>query len=336
MRAPAGLRFAPLGRAHHRWRSNDSLTARASRRDRSWRLERPKDGDFDATVGRGGRRDGRPHTVDPVRPIWDQPDAWTIDRYRRHGGYQALAKALGMQPAEVVSVVKDSGLRGRGGAGFGTGMKWGFVPQGEMPAPSLTTWSSMLTKSEPGACKDIPLLLTSALADRGAIVASYAIHANYAFIYVRGEVPQAIRRVNAAVREAYAAGFLGKNIQGSGFDLEVIVHSGAGAYICGEETAFWTHWKGPWAATPRPPFPAVAGLYASPTVVNNVETIASVPAIMVNGAEWYKSFGSEKSPGFKLFAVSGHVERPGIYEAPWEPRCGSYWSGPAACEPDTG
>jgi len=255
----------------------------------------------------------------PLTPLlsahWDEPDSHTIEGYRRHGGYESVSIALGMQPDEVVAIVKDSGLRGRGGAGFPTGMKWGFVPQGDGKPHYLVINAD---ESEPGACKDIPLMLANphSLVE-GVIAASYAIRANQAFIYVRGEVPHAIRRMNAAVREAYTAGYLGKDIQGSGFDLDVVVHSGAGAYICGEETALLDSLEG-FRGQPRlkPPFPAVAGLYASPTVVNNVETIASVPAILVNGAQWYKSFGSEKSPGIKLFAVSGHVERPGIYEAP--------------------
>ena len=255
----------------------------------------------------------------PLTPLlsahWDEADSHTIDGYRRHGGYESVAIALGMQPDEVVAVVKDSGLRGRGGAGFPTGMKWGFVPQGDGKPHYLVINAD---ESEPGACKDIPLMLANphSLVE-GVIAASYAIRANHAFIYVRGEVPHVIRRVNSAVSEAYAAGYLGDNIQGSGFDLDVVVHSGAGAYICGEETALLDSLEG-FRGQPRlkPPFPAVAGLYASPTVVNNVETIASVPSILVNGAQWYKSFGSEKSPGIKLFAVSGHVERPGIYEAP--------------------
>jgi NADH-quinone oxidoreductase subunit F len=151
----------------------------------------------------------------------------------------------------------------------------------------------------------------------GVIISSFAIRANHAFIYIRGETPHPIRRVRAAVAAAYQAGLLGKNIQGSGFDLDVVVHSGAGAYICGEETALLDSLEGR-RGQPRlkPPFPAVAGLYASPTVINNAETIASVPAIINNGADWYKSHGTEKSPGIKLFAVSGHVKRPGIYEAP--------------------
>ena len=219
-----------------------------------------------------------------------------------------------MTPDEVIGIVKDSGLRGRGGAGFPTGMKWSFVPQNDGKPHYLVVNAD---ESEPGACKDIPLMLANphSLVE-GIAIASYAIRANNAFIYIRGEVPHVIRRVMNAVEQAYAEGLLGKNIQGSGFDLEVVVHAGAGAYICGEETALLDSLEGR-RGQPRlkPPFPAVAGLYASPTVVNNAETLASVPSIILNGADWFKSMGTEKSPGFKLFAVSGHVNRPGIFEA---------------------
>ena len=255
----------------------------------------------------------------PLTPVlsahWDEPDSHTLDGYLRHGGYSSLALAFATHPEDVIQVIKDSGLRGRGEAGFPTGMKWGFVPQGDGKPHYLVVNAD---ESEPGACKDVPLMLANPHAMvEGVVVSSYAIRASHAFIYVRGEVPHAIRRVQAAVREAYSAGYLGKNVQGSGFDLEVTVHSGAGAYICGEETALLDSLEG-FRGQPRlkPPFPAVAGLYACPTVVNNVETIASVPSILVNGPEWYRSFGSEKSPGIKLFSLSGHVERPGIYEAP--------------------
>ncbi|MEY5145336.1 MAG: hypothetical protein RL745_705 [Actinomycetota bacterium] len=246
---------------------------------------------------------------------WDEPDSYTIAGYRRHGGYDAVAKAFAMGPDAVITTVKDSGLRGRGGAGFPTGLKWSFVPQNDGKPHYLVINAD---ESEPGACKDIPLLLANphSLVE-GIIIASYAIRANHAFIYLRGEVPHVFRRINAAVREAYAAGMLGKNIAGTGFDLDVVVHAGAGAYICGEETALLDSLEGR-RGQPRlkPPFPAVAGLYASPTVVNNVETIANIPYIINGGVDWFRSFGTEKSPGFKLYAVSGHVNRPGIYEAP--------------------
>lgn len=246
---------------------------------------------------------------------WDQKDSYTVAGYERNGGYSGLRKALGMAQDDVIEEVKKSGLRGRGGAGFPTGMKWSFVPQGDDKPHYLVVNAD---ESEPGACKDIPLMLASPQQlIEGMIIASYAIRANHAFVYIRGEVPHVIRRMHAAVRDAKAAGYLGKNILGSGFDLEIVVHGGAGAYICGEETALLDSLEGR-RGQPRlkPPFPAVAGLYASPTVVNNVETIAMTSQIMRYGADWYSSFGTEKSPGIKVFAVSGHVERPGIYEAP--------------------
>lgn len=245
---------------------------------------------------------------------WDDPKSFEIESYKKHGGYVALKNSLKMTPDEVIGIVKDSGLRGRGGAGFPTGMKWSFVPQNDGKPHYLVVNAD---ESEPGACKDIPLMLANphSLVE-GIAIASYAIRANHAFIYIRGEVPHVIRRVMNAVEQAYAEGLLGKNIQGSGFNLEVVVHAGAGAYICGEETALLDSLEGR-RGQPRlkPPFPAVAGLYASPTVVNNAETLASVPSIILNGADWFKSMGTEKSPGFKLFAVSGHVNRPGIFEA---------------------
>ena len=245
---------------------------------------------------------------------WDDPKSFEIESYKKHGGYVALKNSLKITPDEVIGIVKDSGLRGRGGAGFPTGMKWSFVPQNDGKPHYLVVNAD---ESEPGACKDIPLMLANphSLVE-GIAIASYAIRANHAFIYIRGEVPHVIRRVMNAVEQAYAEGLLGKNIQGSGFDLEVVVHAGAGAYICGEETALLDSLEGR-RGQPRlkPPFPAVAGLFASPTVVNNAETLASVPSIILNGADWFKSMGTEKSPGFKLFAVSGHVNRPGIFEA---------------------
>lgn len=246
---------------------------------------------------------------------WDEPDSWTVAGYQRHHGYEAVRKAFEMGPDAVINEVKESGLRGRGGAGFPTGMKWSFVPQGDGKPHYLVVNAD---ESEPGACKDIPLLLASSQhLIEGMIIASYAIRAHHAFVYIRGEVPHVIRRMHAAVRDAYAKGFLGKNILGSGFDLDIVVHGGAGAYICGEETALLSSLEG-MRGQPRlkPPFPAVAGLYASPTVVNNVETISSVPAIIRNGADWYHSYGTEKSPGIKVFSVAGHVNYPGIFEAP--------------------
>jgi NADH-quinone oxidoreductase subunit F len=246
---------------------------------------------------------------------WDEPDSFTLEAYRRNGGYQALPKALDMEPDQVIQTLKDSVLRGRGGAGFPTGVKWGFIPQGDNKPHYLVVNAD---ESEPGACKDMPTLLANPHAlIEGIIIASYAIRADRAFIYVRGEVLHVIRRLHLAVAEAREAGFLGENILRSGFDLDVVVHAGAGAYICGEETALLDSLEG-FRGQPRlkPPFPAVAGLYACPTVVNNVESIATVPYILFNGAEDFTAYGTEKSKGFGIFSLSGHVTTPGQYEAP--------------------
>jgi NADH-quinone oxidoreductase subunit F len=244
---------------------------------------------------------------------WLSPDAWQLDTYERLDGYTALRKALAAEPDELIQLVKDSGLRGRGGAGFPTGLKWSFIPQGDGKPHYLVVNAD---EGEPGTCKDVPLMMADPHSlIEGIIIASYAIRANFAAIYIRGEVVHAIRRVQHAVREAYAAGYLGKDILGSGFDLDIVVHAGAGAYICGEETALLDSLEG-YRGQPRlkPPFPATHGLYSSPTVVNNVETIASVPYIVLGGADWWKSMGTEKSPGPKLYSISGRVNNPGQYE----------------------
>jgi NADH-quinone oxidoreductase subunit F len=247
--------------------------------------------------------------------FWDAPRSWTLDVYRAHGGYRALSKALAMAPDDVIAYVKEAGLRGRGGAGFPTGMKWQFIPQGDDKPHYLVVNAD---ESEPGTCKDIPLLFSNphSLVE-GIIIACHAIRSDHAFIYLRGEVVPVLRRLHAAVEEAYAAGYLGKDALGPGKDLTLTVHAGAGAYICGEETALLDSLEGR-RGQPRlrPPFPAVAGLYACPTVVNNVESIASVPAIIDRGKEWFRSMGSEKSPGFTLYSLSGHVANPGQYEGP--------------------
>src|SRR3954453_2401613 len=251
--------------------------------------------------------------------FWDEPEPWSLDTYRRHDGYKALERALGMGPDDVIAMVKDSGLRGRGGAGFPTRTKWSFIPQDDTgPGAKPHYLEVNADESEPGTCKHIRLMLTPPhFLVEGVIIAAYAIRAHHAFIYVRGEVLPVLRRLQTAVAEAYDAGFLGADVLGSGFDLDLVVHAGAGAYICGEETALLDSLEGR-RGQPRlrPPFPAVAGLYASPTVVNNVESIASVPAVVRGGVDWFKSMGSEKSPGFTLYSVSGHVTRPGQYEAP--------------------
>ncbi|MEQ7125438.1 NADH-quinone oxidoreductase subunit NuoF [Actinopolymorpha sp. B11F2] len=257
--------------------------------------------------------------TDPLAPVltanWAQDRAWTLQAYSDQGGYRALRTAFGLDPDDVVTMVKDSGLRGRGGAGFPTGMKWGFLPQlGEKPRYLVVN----ADESEPGTCKDIPLMLASPhTLVEGVIISAYAIRARQAFIYVRGEVLHVVRRLQQAVQQAYEAGFIGHDILGSGYDLDVVVHAGAGAYICGEETALLDSLEGR-RGQPRlrPPFPAVAGLYASPTVINNVESIASVPGIVANGPEWFSGMGTEKSKGHVIYSLSGHVRRPGQYEGP--------------------
>ncbi len=259
----------------------------------------------------------------PLTPVlsqyWDEPESWTIDTYRRHDGYLGLQRALAMEPDAVTELVKESGLRGRGGAGFSTGTKWSFVPQGAEGAAAKPHYLLVnADESEPGTCKDMPLMLaTPHVLIEGVIICCYAIRASRAFIYVRGEALPVVRRMHAAVAEAYAAGFLGRDIGGSGYDLDIVVHAGAGAYICGEETALIDSLEG-YRGQPRlrPPFPAVSGLYSCPTVVNNVESIASVPSILLHGADWFRSMGTEKSRGFTLYSLSGHVNRPGQYEAP--------------------
>ncbi len=246
---------------------------------------------------------------------WDQADSFTIDGYKRNGGYTAVEKALAMKPDDVIQLVKDSGLRGRGGAGFPTGNKWGFIPQGDNKEHYFVVNAD---ESEPGTCKDTPLMMANPhVLIEGVIIGSYAIRANYAFIYIRGEVTHVVRRVQQAIEDAYKAGLLGKNILGKGFDLELVLHVGAGAYICGEETALLDSLEG-FRGQPRlrPPFPAIAGLYAKPTVVNNVESVASVPAIINNGVAWFTAMGTEKSKGFTLYSLSGHVNNPGQFEAP--------------------
>ncbi len=261
----------------------------------------------------------RPVT-DPLTPVltdtWDAPQSWTMRAYLERGGYAGLKAAFRTDDrADLVALVKASGLRGRGGAGFPTGMKWGFLPPDDGGPRYLVVNAD---ESEPGTCKDIPLMLASPQhLIEGVAITSYAIGCNHAFIYVRGEVLHVYRRLLRAVEEAYDAGFLGKDIMGTGYDLDVTVHAGAGAYICGEETALLDSLEG-MRGQPRlkPPFPAVAGLYARPTVVNNVESIASVPAIVTRGADWFASMGTEKSAGHGLFSLSGHVVRPGQYEAP--------------------
>jgi len=246
----------------------------------------------------------------------DIPGLRSLDTYRQHGGYAAVRKALKEhKPEELVEMVKASNLRGRGGAGFPTGMKWGFLPkQTEKPVYLAVN----ADESEPGTFKDRVIIEDDPhQLLEGVIISSFAIKCHLAYIYIRGEMLLGYERLWEAVREAKAAGFIGKNILGTGFDLEVVVHRGAGAYICGEETGLLESLEGK-RGYPRikPPFPATQGLFNCPTIVNNVETLACVPHIVLRGAEWFRGIGPEKSPGPKLYCVSGNVVRPDVYELP--------------------
>lgn len=244
----------------------------------------------------------------------EDPEQYQLKTYQAHGGYKVWKDTLGTVPtAEVISIVKDSGLRGRGGAGFPTGLKWSFVPK-DSPKPRYLVCNA--DESEPGTCKDRVLMERDPHAViEGMALAAYAIGCHLMFIYIRGEFGYSIRRLEAALAEANANGHLGKNIYGTGYDLEMIVHTGGGAYICGEESALLNSLEGLRGMTRmRPPFPAVEGLYACPTIVNNVESLVAVTHILRNGADWYKSMGTEKSAGSKLFSLSGHIKRPGNYE----------------------
>jgi NADH-quinone oxidoreductase subunit F len=240
-------------------------------------------------------------------------DSHTLAAYERAGGYRTTRKALEMEPAAIIDEVKRSGLRGRGGAGFPTGTKWGFIPK-DNPRPKYLIQNA--DESEPGTFKDRLLLEEDPhLVIDGMICAAIAIDCHTMYTYIRGEYAFATRRFMAANEEAYQAGYLGKGIFGSGYDLEHVVHVGAGAYICGEETGLLESLEGK-KGFPRikPPFPAVVGLFGSPTVVNNTETLAAVPWILLNGGDAHRAIGTERSPGTKLFSVSGPVKRPGVYE----------------------
>jgi NADH-quinone oxidoreductase subunit F len=243
----------------------------------------------------------------------DVPGIETYSVYREKGGYASVEKALKMKPDDVVEEVKKSGLRGRGGAGFPTGMKWSFIDK-KTPNPHYLVCNA--DESEPGTFKDRYLMqkLPHALVE-GMIVSSFALDAHTAYIYIRGELLYVYHILEKAIAEAYEAGWLGKNIQGSGFDLDLYVHPGAGAYICGEETGLIESLEGK-RGNPRmkPPFPAIQGLWMCPTVVNNVETIAAVPHILNMGGEEYAKIGVGKSTGTKLISACGHIKKPGVYE----------------------
>ncbi len=239
----------------------------------------------------------------------------SISTYLKLGGYAALKKALIMDPGDVIREVKDSGLRGRGGAGFPTGVKWGFVPK-DSPKPKYLICNA--DESEPGTFKDREIIhVDPHMLIEGMIISAYAIGAHVAYVYVRGEFHREIGLLQHAIDEAYRKKYLGTNILKTGYDLDIYVHRGAGAYICGEETALIESLEGK-RGQPRlkPPFPAVVGVFGCPTVVNNVETLACVPHIIERGAGWFAGIGSGKSTGTKLFSVSGHVARPGVYEVP--------------------
>ncbi len=246
----------------------------------------------------------------------DIPNIAEFDVYTKHGGWEAFRTAVTEKtPADIMTMVKDAGLRGRGGAGFPTGVKWSFLPKDVYPRYLLCNCD----ESEPGTFNNHQII------DRnphqlieGIALSAFAIESNTAFIYIRGEFAAAARRLQDAINKAYDQGFLGKNSLGKGYNLDIFVHRGAGAYICGEETALMESLEGK-IGQPRlkPPFPAVAGLYAKPTIINNVETLTNVPMIISKGVQWYRQFGTEKSPGTKAFSLSGHVNKPGNYELPF-------------------
>jgi NADH-quinone oxidoreductase subunit F len=245
----------------------------------------------------------------------DIPNIRDIAVYTQHEGYEAWKKAVtSMKGDEVINVVKESGLRGRGGAGFPAGLKWSFIPKDIFPKYVTVNCD----ESEPGTFKDHQLIrMNPHQVIEGTALCAFAIGCNTAYIYCRGEFKEPVVDLQKAIDQAYAAGMLGKNLFGTEYSLDIHVHLGAGAYICGEESALLESLEGR-IGQPRlkPPFPAVSGLYSKPTVINNVETLANVPGIVLHGAQWYRQWGTEKSPGVKIFSVSGHVKKPGNYELP--------------------
>lgn len=245
---------------------------------------------------------------------YDKPEFQKLDGYKKHGGYSVLAKAFKMDPKAIIDEVKASGLRGRGGAGFPTGMKWSFLPANGEPRYLLCN----ADEGEPGTFKDRVMMEKAPhQLIEGMLISAFAIGCKKSYIYVRGEYDDSKRILRAAIDEAYKAGLLGKNILGSGFDHDMDVYSGAGAYICGEETGMISSLEG-LKGQPKlkPPFPAIQGYLRKPTIVNNVETLAAVKYIIRDGAAAYKKYGTEKSAGTKLFSISGNVVKPGTYEVP--------------------
>jgi NADH-quinone oxidoreductase subunit F len=257
-----------------------------------------------------------PGEIPVISKRWGIEGSTKIDVFLQNGGYQALEKALKqMTPESIIDEVKKSNLRGRGGAGFPTGMKWSFVPK---DSPKARYVICNADESEPGTCKDRPLMeLDPHQLIEGMVIAGRAIGSHQGFVYIRGEYRYVLDIVQKAITEAYERGYLGKNILGSGFDFDLLIHTGAGAYECGEESALMESLEGK-RGYPRikPPFPAVVGLYGCPTVINNVETLSAVPAIILGGGEAYANLGTPKNGGTRLLCVAGHVNKPGIYEIP--------------------
>ena len=242
-------------------------------------------------------------------------DSHKLSVYEKEGGYHAIRKAFSMEPLKIQELIKNAGLRGLGGAGFATGVKWSFVPRNIEPRYLVCN----ADEGEPGTFKDRVLMENDPhFLLEGIMVACFALGIHKSYIFIRGEFFEATEKVTQAIEECYEKKYLGKNIFGQNFDLDIYVHNGAGAYICGEETALLEALEGR-RGLPRvkPPFPAIVGLFGKPTVINNVETLCSVGLILEKGADWYKSFGTEKSPGIKLFPISGHVKNPGVYEMPF-------------------
>src|SRR3989304_2647090 len=274
---------------------------------------------------------------------FDVPDSHTLRVYREHGGYTAWGKAKAMEPAAMPEEAKKANLRGLGGAGFPAGMKWSFIPKGSTAPKSLVVNAD---EGEPGTFKDRYLLERDPHAlIEGMLIAARAIDSHLGFVYIRGEYVQPWRIFSAAVREAYDAGLVGKNIQGSGFDFEIVIHRGAGAYICGEETGLISSLEGKkgWPKL-KPPFPAIKGAFGEPTIVNNVETLACVPHIINRGAEWFAGLGTTTQGGTRLYSMSGHVVKPGVVEASCSvtlrqliyDRCGGLSHGPQLKEAGAG
>jgi NADH-quinone oxidoreductase subunit F len=260
-------------------------------------------------------------------------DAKTLDGYEALGGYRALRKALGMTPQQILDEVKASNLRGRGGAGFATGMKWGFVPK-EADTVYLVCNAD---ESEPGTCKDRELMFWDPhQLIEGIAISAFALRARHSFLYIRGEMMREYAVLQRAVDEAYARGYLGANAMGSGAALDLVVHRGAGAYICGEETSLLNSLEGKrgWPRL-KPPFPAIKGVFGKPTIVNNVETLSNIPHIVANGGAWFAGLGVGRSGGTRIVCVSGHVDKPGVYELPMtitfrqliDEVCGGVWKG---------